>query len=132
MQVGHQGNSETVGEHQVGGYCIHYHSVRHGTANECQDDVGDTQWEELTDRQRLYTTAGHMNMHKQHDIQVLSSRTNRKHPLAKDEDRFSVKSCWLMSSKRGIQLKNNDKLSLKVLPGRTHVSATNVTPLTML
>lgn len=43
MQVGHQGNSETVGEHQVGGYCIHYHSVRHGTANECKDDVGDAQ-----------------------------------------------------------------------------------------
>lgn len=42
MQVGHQGNSETVGKHQVGGYCIHYHSVRHGTANECKDDVGDT------------------------------------------------------------------------------------------
>lgn len=43
VQVGHQGNSETVGEHQVGGYCIHYHSVRHGTANECQGDVVDTQ-----------------------------------------------------------------------------------------
>lgn len=42
VQVGHQGNSETVGEHQVGGYCIHYHSVRHGTANECEDDVGGT------------------------------------------------------------------------------------------
>lgn len=43
MQVGHQGDSETIGEHQVGGNCIHYHSVRHGTANECKDDVGHTQ-----------------------------------------------------------------------------------------
>lgn len=42
VQVSHQGNSETIWEHQVGGYCIHYHSVRHGTANECKDDVGGT------------------------------------------------------------------------------------------
>lgn len=71
MQVGHQGNSETVGEHQVGGYCIHYHSVRHGTANECQDNVVDTQGRDTqTNRQRLYTTADHMSMHKQHNNQV--------------------------------------------------------------
>lgn len=43
VQIGHQGDSETIGKHQVGGYCIHYHSIRHGTANECKGDVGDTQ-----------------------------------------------------------------------------------------
>lgn len=50
VQVGHQGNSEAVGENQVRGYCIHYHSVRHGTANECKDDVAqgmDTQTNKL-------------------------------------------------------------------------------------
>lgn len=51
VQVGHQGNSETIGEHQEGGYCIHYHSVRHGTANECKDDVWGHTGEGHTDRQ---------------------------------------------------------------------------------
>lgn len=68
VQVGHQGNSETVGEHQVGSYCIHYHSVRHGTANECKMMLGthgrEGETHAKTNRQRLYTTADHMNMHK--------------------------------------------------------------------
>lgn len=65
VQVGHQRDSETVGEHQVGGYCIHYNIVRNGTANECQDDVVDTQGRDTrTNRQMLNTTANHTSMQK--------------------------------------------------------------------
>lgn len=54
VQVSHQRNSETVREHQVGGYGIHYHSVRHGTVNECQhDDVNAQGRDTQTNRQRL-------------------------------------------------------------------------------
>lgn len=61
MQVGHQGNSETIGEHQVGGNCIHYHSVRHGTANECKDDVGHAQGGTY---RHTHTGYVHLSMHK--------------------------------------------------------------------
>lgn len=36
VQVGHQGDSEAVGEDQEGGDNIHYHSIRHSTENECK------------------------------------------------------------------------------------------------
>ena len=67
VQVGHQGDSESVGEHQEGGYCIHYHSVRHGTASECKGgcwghtEMGDTDREtegqpDQTERQTVSGT----------------------------------------------------------------------------
>ena len=64
VQVSHQGHSETVGEHQVRGNCIHYRSVRHGTASECKGDIGYTKGRDTrTNTQWLYNTADHMNVH---------------------------------------------------------------------
>lgn len=81
MQVGHQGNSETIGEHQVGGNCIHYHSVRHGTANECKDDVGHAQGGTYRHTHRLCAS-----VHAYKESMKTSNRTKQKHPLVKDEE----------------------------------------------
>ena len=69
VQVGHQGDSEAIGEHQVGSYYIHYHSVRHGTANECKVGVTRTRT-----RTRAHThTHTHTQTHRMRD-----KKTNKK------------------------------------------------------
>lgn len=89
MQVGHQGDSETVGEHQLGGYGIHYHSVRHGTGNECRDDGVNTRGgvrHRQTDRQtvvRLPLMIETCKYRKSHDIQVLGSKSQQEAPTGR-------------------------------------------------
>ena len=64
MQVGHQGDSEAVGEHQLGSYGIHYHSVRHGTVNECRDNgVSTRRWDAHTNTDTHTQTVLYMLLH---------------------------------------------------------------------
>ena len=60
VQVCYQGNSQTVGQNQVGSYGIHYHGVRHNAEKHRR---GSTQ---------LYKYSRHMEVHK-HSISKYSN-----------------------------------------------------------